>query len=125
MKIQLTPIRTEADYQAALKAAEAFFDAPTEPDPESEEGASFDALVTLIEAYERKHYPIDPPDPIEAIEFRMEQQGLDVADLVPMIGQKNRVYEVLTRKRPLSLSMIRKLHDGLGIPVEALIRAPA
>lgn len=125
MKIQLTPIRTEADYQAALKAAEAFFDAPTEPDPESEEGASFDALVTLIEAYERKHYPIDPPDPIEAIKFRMEQQGLDVADLVPMIGQKNRVYEVLTRKRPLSLSMIRKLHDGLGIPAEALIRAPA
>lgn len=124
MKIQLTPIRTEADYQAALKAAEAFFDAPTEPDPDSEEGASFDALVTLIEAYERKHYPIDPPDPIEAIKFRMEQQGLTVKDLTPMIGQTNRVYEVLARKRPLSLGMIRKLHEGLGIPAEALIRTP-
>ena len=122
MKFQLKPIRTEADYQAALKAAEAFFDAPTEPDPDSEEGAAFDALVTLIEAYERKHYPIDPPDPIEAIKFRMDQQGLSVKDLVPMIGQTNRVYEVLAHKRLLSLTMIRSLHRGLGIPAETLIR---
>lgn len=122
MNFQLKPIRTEDDYQAALKAAEAFFDAPTEPDPESEEGAEFEALLTLIEAYERKHYPIDPPDPIEAIKFRMEQQGLTVKDLVPMIGQTNRVYEVLARKRPLSLSMIRSLHQGLGISAETLIR---
>ena len=122
MTYQLKPIRTEADYQAALKEAEAFFDAPSELDPDSFEGASFDALLTLIEAYERKHYPIAPPDPIEAIKFRMEQQGLTVKDLVPLIGQTNRVYEVLTHKRPLSLAMIRKLHQGLGIPAETLIQ---
>ncbi len=121
MTFQLKPIRTEADYQAALKVAEVFFDAPVEPDPDSEEGAAFDALVTLIEAYERKHYPIAAPDPIEAIKFCMEQQSLTVKDLAPMIGQPNRVYEVLARKRALSLSMIRKLHQGLGIPAEVLI----
>lgn len=125
MTYQLKPIRTEADYQAALKAAEAFFDAPTEPDPDSEEGASFDALLTLIEAYERKHYPIEPLDPIEAIKFRMEQQGLTIKDLVPMIGQPNRIYEVFAHKRPLSLAMIRNLHQGLGIPAETLIRESA
>jgi HTH-type transcriptional regulator/antitoxin HigA len=121
MTFRLKPIRTEADYQAALKAAEAFFDAPEEPDPDGEEGALFDALVTLIEAYERKHHPIDPPDPIAAIKFRMEQQNLTVKDLVPMIGQTNRVYEVLARQRPLSLAMIRKLRQGLGIPADVLI----
>ncbi|MFT4243161.1 MAG: transcriptional regulator [Acidovorax sp.] len=121
MTYQIKPIRTEADYQAALKVAEAFFDAPLEPDPDSEEGAAFDALVTLIEAYERKHYPIAPPDPIEAIKFCMEQRNLTVKDLTPMIGQPNRVYEVLARQRPLSLAMIRKLHQGLGIPAEVLI----
>lgn len=118
---QLKPIRTESDYQAALKAAEAFFDAPAEPDPDSEEGAILDALVTLIEAYERKHYPIASPDPIDAIKFRMDQQSLTVKDLAPMIGQPNRVYEVLARKRPLSLPMIRKLHQGLGISADVLI----
>lgn len=125
MTYQLKPIRTEADYQAALKAAEAFFDAPAEPDPDSEEGAAFDALLTLIEAYERKHYPIEPLDPIEAIKFRMEQQGLTIKDLVPMIGQPNRIYEVFAHKRPLSLTMIRNLHQGLGIPAETLIRESA
>ena len=122
MTYQLKPIRTEADYQAALKEAEAFFDAPCEPDPDSLEGASLDALLTLIEAYERKHYPVAPPDPIEAIKFRREQQGLTVKDLVPLIGQANRVYEVLAHKRPLSLAMIRKLHRGLGISAETLIQ---
>ena len=73
MIIRLTPIRTEEDYKAALKAVEAVFDAPEEPDPDSDEGAYFEALITLIEAYERKHYPIDLPDPVEAIKFRMEQ----------------------------------------------------
>ena len=121
MTFQIKPIRTEADYQAALAAAETFFDVPIEPAPDSDEGATFDALVTLIEAYERKHYPIDPPDPIDAIKFRMDQQSLTVKDLVPMIGQPNRVYEVLSRRRPLSLSMIRKLHQGLGIPADVLI----
>lgn len=124
MTIQLTPIRTEDDYHAALKAAEAVFDAPSEPDPDSDEGAHFEALITLIEAYERKHYPIDPPDPIEAIKFRMEQGGLTAKDLEPMIGKRNRVYEVLNRKRSLTLPMIWKLHRELGIPAESLIRPP-
>ncbi len=93
--LTLHPIRNEADYRQALKQAEAFFDAAQEPDPDSEEGAHFEALITLIEAYERKHHPIDPPDPVEAIKFRMEQGGLTVKDLEPMIGKANRVYEVL------------------------------
>lgn len=117
----LFPIRTEADYRAALARAEAFFDAPQEPDPDSEEGAYFEALITLIEAWERKHYPVEPPDPIEAIKFRMDQAGLSVKDLEPMIGRSNRVYEVLTRTRPLTLVMIRRLHKGLGIPADVLI----
>ena len=124
MTLQLKPIRTEDDYQAALKAVEAFFDAPTEPDPSSEEGAAFDALLTLIEAYERKHYPIDPPDPIEAIKFRMDQSGITIKELEPIIGKSNRVYEVLNRKRPLTLAMIRRLHSMLGIPASVLIAEP-
>jgi HTH-type transcriptional regulator/antitoxin HigA len=120
-KMNLKPIRTEADYDAALKAVEVFFDAPKEPDPDTDEGAYFDALVTLIEAYESKHYPIDwPTDPVEAILFRMEQGGLTVADLVPYIGPRNRVYEVLNRKRSLTLKMIRRLAT-LGIPMESLL----
>lgn len=117
----LTPIRSEADYRRALEHVAAYFNADQEPDPESEEGAHFEALITLIEAYERKHYPIEPPDPIEAIKFRMEQGGLTVQDLEPLIGKRNRVYEVLARKRSLSLGMIRRLHKGLGIPAEVLI----
>jgi HTH-type transcriptional regulator / antitoxin HigA len=121
--LSLHPIRSDKDYRAALKRAEAFFDAAEEPDPQSEEGALFEALITLIEAYERKHYPITPPDPVDAIKFRMEQAGLNIKDLEPMIGQSNRVYEVLTRKRPLTLRMIRRLHKDLGIPAQALIGA--
>jgi len=117
----LHPVHTEADYRAALQQAEAFFDAPVEPDPDSEEGVFFDALITLIEAYEAKHYPIAPPDPIDAIKFRIEQAGLSIKDLEPMIGRSNRVYEVLGRTRPLTLPMIRRLHKGLGIPAEVLI----
>jgi len=117
----LRPVHTAADYRAALQQVEAIFDAPQEPDPESEEGVFFDALITLIEAYEAKHYPIAAPDPIEAIKFRMEQQGLKPKDLEPMIGRSNRVYEVLGRTRPLTLPMIRRLHKGLGIPAEVLI----
>lgn len=115
------PIRNDEDHQAALKLVEAYFDAPHAPDPQSEEGAHFEALVTLIQAYEAKHCPIAPPDPIEAIKFRMEQAGLSIKDLEPMIGRSNRVYEVLGRKRPLTLPMIRRLHKGLGIPAEVLI----
>ena len=120
--LTLYPIRNEADYRQALKQAGAFFDAAQEPDPDSEEGAHFEALITLIEAYERKHHPIDPPDPVEAIKFRMEQGGLTVKDLEPMIGKANRVYEVLAHKRTLSLAMIRRLHKGLGIPAQVLIK---
>lgn len=115
----LTPIRTEADYRAALKQAERYVDA--DPDPDSAEGAYFDALVTLIEVWEARHHPVPPPDPVEAIRFRMEQAGLTVKDLVPSIGQPNRVYEVLNRKRGLTLEMIRKLHRNLGIPAQSLI----
>ena len=116
------PIRTEADHQAALKLVAPYFDA--EPQLDSDAGAHFEALLTLIEAYEAKHYPIAPPDPVEAIKFRMEQQGLTPADLVPMIGQRNRVYEVLNGKRKLTMAMVWKLHTGLGIPAESLIRPP-
>ena len=123
--LTLQPIRSEDDYRAALKQVEQFFDAAQEPDPESEEGAFFEALMTLVEAYERKHYPISPPDPIEAIKFRMDQNGISVKDLEPLIGKSNRVYEVLNRKRPLTLAMIRRLHSALGIPAEVLIAAPA
>jgi len=120
MKLELRPIRTDADYRAALKAAEAMFDAPNEADPNSAEGAYFEALLTLIEGYERKHYPVDPPDPIEAIKFRMEQGGLSAGDLVPYIGPRHRVYEVLNGKRPLTMPMIRRLLN-LGIPASSLV----
>ncbi len=123
--LTLSPIRTEKDYLCALKRAEAFFDMPEEPDPESEEGALFEALITLVEAYERKHHPVMPPDPIEAIKFRMEQKGMGPKDLQPMIGQMNRVYEILSHRRPLTLRMIRRLNKELGIPAEVLITVSA
>lgn len=87
-------------------------------------GALLEVLATLVEAYEQKHFPIDAPDPVEAIKFRMEQSGLSPKDLEPYIGQSNRVYEVLNRKRPLTLRMIRNLHRGLGIPARVLIAEP-
>lgn len=85
-------------------------------------GDRLDVLVTLVEAYETKHYPMELPDPVEAIKFTMEQKGLTVKDLEPMIGRSNRVYEILNRTRPLTLKMIWRLHNGLGIPAECLIR---
>lgn len=121
MSHTLTPIRTEADYHAALALAARFTEA--DPDPASEDGAYFDALVTLVEAWEARHSPVLPPDPIDAIKFRMEQAGLTVKDLVPSIGQPNRVYEVLNRKRALTVAMIRRLHRNLGIPAQSLIGA--
>ena len=114
-------IRTPADYRAALALVSPYFD--KEPEINSAAGAHFEALITLIESYEAKHFPIDPPDPIDAIKFRMEQQGLKPKDLEPMIGKLNRVYEVLNGKRPLSMAMVRKLHVGLGISAETLIRS--
>lgn len=118
--MDLHPIRTEDDYRAAMREVSAFFD--HEPEPGTPEGDRFEILLTLVEAYESKHFPIDLPDPVEAIKFRMEQAGLTPRDLQPMIGRLNRVYEILNRKRPLTLPMIRKLHDHLGIPAESLIR---
>ena len=117
--MEIRPIRNDADLMAAL----AEVDQLIEGDPElgTPAGDKLDVLATLIEAYESKNFPIDKPDPIEAIKFRMEQGGLAVTDLVPLIGNSNRVYEVLNGKRPLTLRMIRNLNRELGIPATALI----
>ena len=119
--MEIKPIRTKADYRAVLKEIEALMSARAG----TPEGERLDVLVTLVEAYEKKHYHFDLPDPVEAIKFRMEQMALGPKDLVPMIGQINRVYEILNRKRPLTLQMIRRLHRELGIPAESLIKEPA
>jgi HTH-type transcriptional regulator/antitoxin HigA len=118
--MEIKPIKTKADYRAALKEIEALMAA----ERDTPEGERLDVLVTLVEAYENKHYRFDLPDPIEAIKFRMEQKGMTPKDLVPMIGRINRVYEVLSRKRPLTLAMIQRLHSELGIPAESLIKQP-
>lgn len=119
--MNIKPVRTKTDYRAALREIETLMPAKAN----SPEGERLDVLVTLVQAFEAKHYPMDLPDPVEAIKFRMEQSGLAPKDLVPMIGQINRVYEVLNRTRPLTLPMIRRLHQDLGIPAESLIRPPA
>ena len=120
--MDIRPIRTKADYKAALREVSAYFD--NEPEPRTPEGDRFDVLLTLVEAYEAKHFPVDLPDPVEAIKFRMEQAGLTAKDLVPAIGRLNRVYEILGRKRPLTLTMIWRLHEKFGIPAESLVRPP-
>ncbi|HZF97168.1 MAG TPA: transcriptional regulator [Pseudoxanthomonas sp.] len=117
--MNIQPIRTEDDYKAALRELSMYF--ANEPEPDTEEGDHFEILATLVEAYEAKRFAIEAPDPIEAIRFRMEQGALTVKDLVPSIGQPNRVYEVLNRKRGLTIDMIRNLHRNLGIPAESLI----
>lgn len=119
--MDIKPIRTKRDYEAALRAIEGVMSAKRN----SPEGDLLDVLVTLVEAYEAKHFPLDLPDPVEAIKYVMEQQNLSVKDLVPYIGQPNRLYEVLNRKRPLTMAMAWKLHKGLGIPAESLIRQAA
>jgi HTH-type transcriptional regulator/antitoxin HigA len=116
--MEIRPIKTEADYEATLKEIEGLMAA----EAASPEGDRLDVLVILVEAYEREHYPVDFPDPVEAIKFRMEQQGLTVEDLVPVIGRKNRVYEILARKRPLTLRMIEGLHETFSIPAESLLK---
>lgn len=121
MNMDIRPIRTQADYRAAMREISTYFD--NEPQPGTPDGDRFDILLTLAEAYETRHFPVDLPDPVEAIKFRMEQGDLTPKDLEPMIGRMNRVYEILNRKRPLTLAMIRKLHTGLGIPAESLIKA--
>jgi HTH-type transcriptional regulator/antitoxin HigA len=118
MKRELKPIRTEADHERAMAEVERLWGAKNG----TPEGDRLDVLVTLIEAYEKKAYPFDPPDPIEAIQFRMEQLGLTRKDLEPFIGSRARVAEVMNRKRGLSIDMIRRLNEGLGISGDILIR---
>lgn len=118
MVADLKPIRSEADYDEALAEVGQLWGAKAG----TPEGDRLDILATLIDAYEAKTYPMDPPDPVEAIRFRMEQQGLTRKDLEPMIGPRNRVADVLNRKRSLSIDMIRQLHSRLGISAEVLIR---
>lgn len=115
----LKPIRTERDYDHALAEVEELWGAKAG----TPRGDRLDILATLIEAYETEHYPMDPPDPIEAIKFRMEQQGLTRKDLEEILGTRTRVSEVLNRRRGLSINMIRALHDKLGISAEILIRS--
>ena len=121
--MNIQPIHTKADYQAALKRVSSLIDA--DPKRGTHEANQLEVLGTLLQAYEAKKYSIELPDPIEAIKFRMEQQGLSAKDLTPMIGGLNRVYEVLNRKRPLSLAMVRRLNASLGISAECLIREAA
>lgn len=116
--MEIEPIKNKRTYRRALKEVEGLMHAKRN----TPEGDRLDVLVALIEAWEAKHYPLDLPDPVEAIKYHMEQQGLGAHDLIPFIGGRNRVYEVLARKRPLTLTMIRRLHKGLGIPAESLIK---
>jgi HTH-type transcriptional regulator/antitoxin HigA len=115
--MQIRPIRTEKDHDAALARIDELMGAKAG----SPEGDELDVLVTLVCAYEEKHFPMDPSDPLMAIQFRMEQQGLTRKDLEPMIGSRARVSEVLTGKRPLTLPMIRRVRDGLGISADLLV----
>lgn len=118
--MDIRPIKTDADYHAALSDIENLMMAESN----TIEGEKLDILVTLVQAYEAKNFPMGLPDPVEAIKFEMEHKGLTVKDLEPMIGKSNRVYEILNRKRSLTLKMIWKLHEGLGIPAESLIKPP-
>lgn len=113
-------IKTSSDHKAALKRIDEIFHAR----PGTAEGDELELLLHLVEAFEAAQYPIAMPDPIDALKFRMEQQGLRQSDLVPYLGNKSKVSEVLNRKRPLSLAMIRKLHNGLGIPADVLVQGP-
>lgn len=116
--MEIKPIKNETDYQAALEEIEFLFDAA----PDTPEGDRLEVLTTLVEAYEERHYSIPMPDPIEAIAYHMESRGLTRRDLEPFIGSRARVSEILNRKRPLTMEMIRNLHKGLGIPAEVLIQ---
>ena len=118
--MEIKPIKTKADYRAALKEIGALMRA----ERDSTEGEHLGVLVTLVEAYENRHYRLELPEPIEAMRFRMEQKGMTPKDLVPIIGRINRVYEILNRRRPLTLAMIQRLHSELGIPAESLIKQP-
>lgn len=116
--MRLKPIRTGADYEAALEEIDRLMDA----EPGTPEGDRLDILTTLIEAYEARHHPIEAPDPIAALEYFMEQRGVTRADLVPLFGSRSRVSEILNRKRRLTMEMAWRLHRDLGIPAEAVIK---
>ena len=118
MSVEVKPIRSRRDHEAALKEVDRLWGAKTG----TRDGDRLDVLATLIDVYEAEHYPIDPPDPIEAIKFRMEQQGLTRRDLEDLIGTRTRIAEILNRKRGLSIAMIRRLHERLGISADVLIR---
>ncbi len=115
--MNIRPIKSEYDYNLALAEIEKLWGA----EPNTIEGDKLDVLITLVDAYENEFYPIDPPDPVEAIKFRMEQMGLTRKDLEESIGSRGRVSEILNHKRELSLKMIRQLHNNLKIPLESLI----
>ena len=115
--VAVRPIRSEKDLDAALARIDQIFHAA----PGSAEADELDVLATLVRAYESEHHPILPPDPVDMLEFWMDQKGMTRADLVPYLGAQSRVSEVLSRKRKLTLGMIRKLHSGLGIPLDGLI----
>ena len=115
--IQIQPIKTRRDHIAAIKRIEKLMGAR----PGSEEGDELDILATLVDAYETKHFPMDAPDAVTAIQFQMEQKGLTRKDLEPMIGSRARVSEVMTGKRPLTLAMVRRVRDGLGISADLLV----
>ena len=116
--MEIKSIKTEADYQTAMKEIERLFDAASD----TPEGDRLEVLTTLVEAYEEKHYAIPLPDPVEAIQYYMESRGLTRRDLESYIGSRGRVSEIMNRKRSLSIKMIRRLHAGLGIPAEVLIQ---
>jgi len=116
--MDVKPIKTQRDYRRTLKEIEGLMKAKRN----TPEGDRLDVLAALVEAWEARHYPLDLPDPVEAIKYHMDQRGLTPQDLIPFIGGRNRVYEVLGRKRPLTLKMIWRLHKGLGIPAESLIK---
>lgn len=119
--MNINPIRTDADYREALREVSALVD--LDPEAGTDDGDRLEVLATLVEVYESKHFPIEPADPIEAIKFRMDQSGLTPKDFANSIGATNRVYEVLSGKRKLSISMIRNLHREHDIPLESLIGA--
>lgn len=120
--MDIKPIHTKADHKAALKLVSRLVD--LDPARGTPDGDMLEVLSTLVAAYEARHYPVESADPIEAIKFRMDQQGLVPGDLEPMIGRLNRVYEVLARRRPLTMAMVWRLHKQLGIPAECLIQPP-
>ena len=116
--MEIHPVKTESDYEETLEEINHLWGASED----TVEGDRLDVLLILVESYESKHHPIDPPDPIEAIKFRMEQMNLTRKDIEPLIGSRGRVSEILNRRRSLSLPMIRRLHSALHIPLESLVQ---